>query len=375
MEETILYIIAAVLVALLVGIALFFFNRKRPYSDEELSWRRAVAISTLRLSRYEFLDRKKISELTAKKTGPAIAAKFLRLVQSVKTPVAASDLKDSQKFEALVAQVESDIDKIGIPRNDLFKLAFALWEIGIVGYGLPIAEIIADERLLTPILYRLAQGDDFHFNAEAATELEKLRGLYFIFSKTAGQKNISKSILFIAGYQTHEEIKTSDGASYRDHRAVAFEISKDPRFQNPIIRGGTFIPFLPQSMAFLSLRSKVCDDLRAGSFTGVIDPQSRLLTSPGVTFDESFKYVSLERRPGELLRGTYLNRDIVGKLVGIRFEATIDDGMVADLGLLNDSELENLHDLERIAVDELRASFDAAGSDKTPISQSDFMQR
>lgn len=375
MDVTNPYIFATVLVALLVAAAIFFFRRKRPYSDEELSWRRAVAISTLRLSRYEFLDRKKISELTAKKTGSAIAAKFLRLLQTMKTPVSASDLKDSPKFEALVAQVEKDIDKLGISRNDLFKLAFALWEIGIVGYGLPIAEIIADERLLTPILYRLAQGDDFHFNAEAATELEKLRGLYFVFSKTAGQKNISKSILFIAGYQTHEEIKTSDGASYRDHRAVAFEISKDPRFQNPIIRGGTFIPFLPQSMAFLSLRSKVCDDLRAGSFTGLFDPQSQLLSSPGVTLDESFKYVSLERRPGELLRGTYLNRDIVGKLVGIKFEASIDDAMIADLGLLNDSELEHLHDLERIAVDELRASFDGAGSDETPITQPAFTKK
>ncbi len=361
MEFTNPYIIGAILGGgALLAVAALLLTRKRNYTDEELSWRRAVAISTLRMARFAFLDRSKIAEIVARKTSTTVGRKFLSLTRILKESVSTADLMDPAKFEALVTKVENKIDGLGLSKAELFKLAFALWEVGIVGYGLPVSELIADERLLTPILYRLAQGEDFHFNTETTSELQKLKGLYFVFSKNAGQQNITKSILFIAGYQTHEEIKATDGKVYRDHRAVAFEISKDPRFQNPIIRGGTFIPFLPQSMAFLSLRSKVCDDLRSGAFTSVIDSGANFLGGPMVTLDESFKYISLEHRPGELLRGTYLNRDVVGKLVAIKFEASINDEMVQNLGLLNESELEELHDLERMAVDELRASFEIA---------------
>lgn len=353
------YIIAPVLVGIvLVAFVAYLFLRKRSYSEEEKSWRRAIAISIIRLSKNDFIDRSKIAGIVGGKTNPAIGKKFQRIALSLSQSVTAADIKDEAKFEEFIAEIERTIDRIGLSSSDLFRLALALWDMGIAGYGVPVDDLISDERLLTPILYRLAQGDSFHSSADAADELKELKGLYYIFSKNAGQENISRSILFIAGYQTHEEIKKTDGGAYRDSRAVAFEISKDPRFQNPIIRGGTFIPFLPQSMAFLSLRSKVCDDLRAGVFEGLIDPEAKILNNPAITLDESFKYLSLERRPSAQLRGTFLNRDMVGKLVGIKFRAQINDDMLNRLGLLNNSEIEQLHELERIAVDELRTSFD-----------------
>lgn len=261
----------------------------------------------------------------------------------------------------MISEMEGQIDKSRLSSTDLYSLAIALWKMGIVGYGLPVKDLIQDERLLTPILYRLAKGDgDFHIDEKMRDALDDIKGTYYVFSKFAGQKNVYKSILFVGGYQIHEEILISNGKPLRDQRAIAFEISKEPRFQNPIIRAGIFVPFAPHSMVFMSTKSRLCEHIRNGKWQshGVIAENASFYKQPGHILDDSFKFQTIERRPNRLLKGAFLDRDTVGRFIGINFSSQIDDEIVASLGIVNESEIEEMHDLERMAVDELRSSFD-----------------
>ncbi len=360
--NNILFVAIALVATSIVALGIYFkFGRKGGISEQQKSWRRSIAISVIRLKRFEFLDGKALALRVGADTNSKLGKKFFNLIGNRQIKFGDFEPEDAEKFELSISEIEKEIDKIGFSSEDLYKLSIALWNIGIVGYGLPVRDLIQDERLLTPILYRLAKGDgDFHLDEKMRDALDDIKGTYYVFTKFAGQKNVYKSILFVGGYQIHEEILIENEKPLRDQRAIAFEISKEPRFQNPIIRAGIFVPFAPHSMAFMSTKSRLCEHIRNGNWQshGAIAEDASFHKLPGYVLDDSFKFITIERRPNRLLKGAFLDRDTIGKFIGIEFPSQINDEIVASLGIVNESEIEEMHDLERIAIDELRSSFE-----------------
>lgn len=340
--------------ALLVG----YYSKTR-YDDEDRTRRDAVAAAALRVISKDLLDISKIRDDVTKFGGAHLGAKFEKLLLRLKSLSYSGRPFDPTGKDVLA--IAGEVEKLRLTKDQLLNLAANLWELGYVSYGLPVDKLICDERLLTAILYKLVRGQGFIADPSWLPALTDLGGNYWVFSKNAGHRTIYKSILVIQGFKAVGSFRVPNGEQRNEERAVAIEIVKDLRFENPVVRSGTFVPFNPQSMAVLSTNSEISHRVFRQEFSQIT---ASSLVSQGTTLEHPIKFVCLEKRPNEILRGTFLQGDQIGFFVALRMGGEINDGLIQELGILNDSEVEQLPTLERVAIDQLRSSYDAGTNTK-----------
>jgi hypothetical protein len=298
---------------------------------------KVVILTTLwRIRRNRFLSQPWLKNyiIAELSSGSQIEARLSSRVEKLSELVNLSVIED---YYDSVDRDESYFSKLGFNKIESKEIARALTENGLFSYGIPMKDLVQNDRLIMPFLYYLAT-QRHKLTERSKEDVKGLTGVYKLFCKRAGssdKKFIEMRLLCVLFTNDHG---TSPRADTRplDGRGIAIEFSRNgsPRIS---VRRGVFVPFDTFNLLLLASAQRV-EDAFAGFFTDQALQQFEFAPEA----DGYFNVLSMRKRSPREIIGTYQLGDKIGRFYGYQLEERIDPELLGTVGTLTEDQVREL---------------------------------